>query len=320
MAGRAHEVEDAAVPECAMWQLDPSKEKDGDSSLTWEQLSKTGVRCFKLDIDGEPEDDPELSEIKRLHGFEWVGRVSHPACETAAVGVSSAEMDLRRKYFLSTEEHFHTSEQLYLVVGGEGNLDVRLTAMAGGSLTGREPTDWARLNVQKGDTIQLPEGMCYRFEPVTLGTASAETSAGRDKSVEFLVLNKAGYASDGQILRPTAPPSSACAPTASIHPSQARYKFLHDRPPPTGLQWLIEPVKEIDYDVVLLQQVAMTVLGVILWVLAWLMPEDAEGYWMILSPFPFMTVWAVLARAKWKEHCKILEEGNDCSSESKKIL
>lgn len=149
----AKPAEDNAMPECQVWQLTSAKcpltEPVADG-LTWEELGRTGAKCFKLEIEGKPEDDPELLEIKRLGSFEWTGR--------AGLGPDGKPTTKQAGYFLETAEHFHTSEQLHYVVSGCGYLDIRLTEAAGGSAGGSEPTDWARLKLESGDMIQLPEG------------------------------------------------------------------------------------------------------------------------------------------------------------------
>ena len=67
----------------------------------------------------------------------------------------------------------HTSEQIYLALEGQGFIDVRLTAAAGGVGHCRAPTDWARISVRgpAGQPCCMQAGGAVGATPAQLGRA-----------------------------------------------------------------------------------------------------------------------------------------------------
>lgn len=118
------------------WLLDdPSRAIDSDA------LAQRGILSWQVPAD-ESARTRFVDEVKREHGY-----VDHDfvelAPETPNLEAICAKFD---------REHFHTEDEVRLVVDGAGIFDVR-----------DESDQWVRIEVTTGDMIVIPKNTHHRF-------------------------------------------------------------------------------------------------------------------------------------------------------------
>jgi len=122
--------------------------------LPWSVLDTLGVYHRKLDGTAE---DPQLGEIRETHGYNY-----HDVCTVSEAGMGAEKYAKMKKIFY--EEHFHEDDEVRYVMDGSGYFDVRddrriPQGKDGSGTCGK----WLRIQVTKGDLINLPAGMYHRF-------------------------------------------------------------------------------------------------------------------------------------------------------------
>ena len=115
--------------------------QDPTSSITSNDLARQGVQSWSVPSEG-PVRAELIGAVKRERGYvdEDVVTLDHDTPDLDAI---CAKFD---------EEHFHTEDEVRLVLEGEGIFDVRDDA-----------DRWMRIEVTQGDMIVIPARTYHRF-------------------------------------------------------------------------------------------------------------------------------------------------------------
>lgn len=114
---------------------DPSRTIESDA------LARRGILSWNVPAD-ESARMQMVDEVKREHGY-----VDHDFVELAP---DTPNLDAICAKF--DQEHFHTEDEVRLVVDGEGIFDVR-----------DDGDRWLRIEVERGDMIVIPKNTHHRF-------------------------------------------------------------------------------------------------------------------------------------------------------------
>jgi len=115
--------------------------QDPTSPISSDDLAKQGVQSWSVPSE-EPLRASMIGEVKREHGYVDEDVVALDR-DTPNLDVICAKFD---------KEHFHTEDEVRLVLEGEGIFDVRDDA-----------DDWMRIVVTQGDMIVIPARKYHRF-------------------------------------------------------------------------------------------------------------------------------------------------------------
>ena len=293
------EADMAASVLCDIWHLDDAKGAlhlpHRGATLPWAELQRSGVQHFKMVLPDDASSyswaaDPELKEVRKLNQFEY-GRLLKVAAEGAATEGGEEEDRVaaaERAYFLSADEHLHTADLILFCVAGSAYVDVRHHAAGNG---------WVRVHLKDGDMLQIPEGCFYRWSLDESGQASVVALSTEPPSTETPALTPAAVAAYQK------------RHGGEEEPSRARYHYLHVRPKPRGWRSLFEPARDIDYNLVVIEEMVCCALGVLVFVLGQIWPDIFQGFWLVASPFPFMLVWSLIIRRNYEHMQEILLKG-----------
>jgi len=115
--------------------------QDPGSAISSDDLAKQGVQSWRVPSE-EAARATMISAVKREHGYvdEDVIALDH---DTPNLDSICAKFD---------KEHFHTEDEVRLVLEGEGIFDVR-----------NDADDWMRIEVSQGDMIVIPARKYHRF-------------------------------------------------------------------------------------------------------------------------------------------------------------
>ena len=166
-------------------------------------------------------------------------------------------------------------------IGGSAFVDVRHYPAG--------PDAWVRVHLKAGDMLLVSEGCYHRFIVETGDSATAT-----------IVVLTTKPPNTAEMQTPAAVQQWSKANSGEEHPSCARYHYLFVRPKPRWPISLLEPTPDINYNYVVVEQMVMCGIGLLLVVLAHIFPDEMTGYWMIMSPFPFMLY--VFPSAIWESH------------------
>lgn len=118
------------------WSLD-----EPTRAIESEALAASGILSWRVPAD-EPSRDAFVETVKREHGYVDQDFVELSP-ETPNLDAICAKFD---------REHFHTEDEVRLVVDGEGIFDVRDAS-----------DQWIRIEVTSGDMIVIPKNTHHRF-------------------------------------------------------------------------------------------------------------------------------------------------------------
>ena len=114
---------------------------DPTQPITPDDLARRGILSWTIPSDAAQRDSL-LGDIKREHGYVDEDFIEL-APDTPNLDTICARFD---------KEHFHTEDEVRIVVAGEGIFDVR-----------DEGDQWMRIEVTPGDAIVIPANTHHRF-------------------------------------------------------------------------------------------------------------------------------------------------------------
>jgi 1,2-dihydroxy-3-keto-5-methylthiopentene dioxygenase len=115
--------------------------QDPSSAIGVDDLARRGVLSWS--VPSEPDARAELIEsVKREHGY----------VDEDFVELSPALANLEEICAKFDKEHYHTEDEVRMVVEGEGIFDVR-----------NDADEWIRIEVSAGDMIVIPANTHHRF-------------------------------------------------------------------------------------------------------------------------------------------------------------
>ena len=134
-----------------IWYMNKEIEHDIDQqdiNRDWERpllqlsdIEKLGI--FYQSLSGD-ENDPQLLDIKKQYNYNFQDIVT-----VSKETLKDKYQSLTKKFF---EEHFHNDDEVRYIIDGSGYFDIK-----------DQNNEWIRIQMTKGDLINLPAGCYHRF-------------------------------------------------------------------------------------------------------------------------------------------------------------
>jgi len=176
-------------------------------------------------------------------------------------------------------EHARAGAEVLVALQGAGYIDVR------------DSNDrWIRVRLGEGEALCLPAGMYRRVACSSKSQACKLARWRKDggKQGDELLLRTELDAADAE------------------HEARVFYVAKY-APPLSWRQWILTPSEDIDYDVVVTQHMVGLACCAILLLLQFLLPGEkegepsqAQGWWIVCSPFAPMLMWSYYVRVQWR--------------------